>query len=204
MLFDVAKGLARRVPLTKLVALDGDIRPYLASLMVSALHRAGDTLVVPTDLAVEKVTREVFEAMMAEKSGKTYDQYGTIASGLGGTDTTAEGAISHQMARLEGMLGDVVKTFNKGAMPGGRQLMEGSGDSTGDSQMAPVAGAYTVAAVDRFRHAVSAVAKLVESKVPAVTASVVAKATSHATAGNLVIKQVRRDAEKLGSAAVVP
>ncbi len=40
LLFDVARGLARRVPLTKLVALDGDVRPYLASLMVSALHRA--------------------------------------------------------------------------------------------------------------------------------------------------------------------
>lgn len=40
MLMDVARGLARRVPLTKLVALDGDVRPYLASLMVAALHRA--------------------------------------------------------------------------------------------------------------------------------------------------------------------
>ena len=52
LLFNVAKGLARRVPLTKLVALDGDIRPYLASLMVAALHRAGDKLVVPSDLEV--------------------------------------------------------------------------------------------------------------------------------------------------------
>ena len=34
LLFDVARGLARRVPLTKLVALDGDVRPFLASLMV--------------------------------------------------------------------------------------------------------------------------------------------------------------------------
>ena len=47
LLFDVARGLARRVPLTKLVALDGDVRPFLASLMVSALQRAKDKLVVP-------------------------------------------------------------------------------------------------------------------------------------------------------------
>jgi len=47
LLFDVACGLARRVPLTKLVALDGDVRPYLASLMVAALARAKDKLVVP-------------------------------------------------------------------------------------------------------------------------------------------------------------
>lgn len=58
MMFDVARGLARRVPLTKLVALDGDVRPYLAALMVAALHRAKDKLVVPHDLEIEKVTRE--------------------------------------------------------------------------------------------------------------------------------------------------
>ena len=34
ILFDVARGLARRVLLTKLVELDGDIHPYLAALMV--------------------------------------------------------------------------------------------------------------------------------------------------------------------------
>jgi hypothetical protein len=47
LMFDVARGLARRVPLTKLMALDGDVRPYLASLIVSALHRAGDKLIIP-------------------------------------------------------------------------------------------------------------------------------------------------------------
>ena len=57
LLFDVARGLARRVPLTKLVALDGDVRPYLASLMVAALHRAKDKLVVPDDLEIQAVTR---------------------------------------------------------------------------------------------------------------------------------------------------
>ena len=58
LLYDVAKGLARRVLLTKLVALDGDVRPYLAALMVAALHRAKDKLVVPDDMEIQKVTRE--------------------------------------------------------------------------------------------------------------------------------------------------
>ncbi len=49
---DIARGFARRVPLTKLVSLDGDVRPYLASLMVSALHRAGGTLVIPEGLQI--------------------------------------------------------------------------------------------------------------------------------------------------------
>ena len=47
LLFDIARGLACRIPLTKLVELDGDVRPYLAALMVAALARVGKTLVVP-------------------------------------------------------------------------------------------------------------------------------------------------------------
>jgi len=79
LLFDVARGLARRVPLTKLVALDGDVRPYLASLMVAALHRAKDKLVVPNDLEIQTVTREQFENMLVREAGKSYDNYGTIS-----------------------------------------------------------------------------------------------------------------------------
>lgn len=52
MLNDIARGLARRVPLTKLVQLDGDVRPYLAALMIAALHRAGDELVVPDNMKI--------------------------------------------------------------------------------------------------------------------------------------------------------
>ena len=58
MLINVARGLARQVPLTKLIALDSYIRPYLASLMVAALHRAKDKLVIPNDLEIKRVTRE--------------------------------------------------------------------------------------------------------------------------------------------------
>ena len=55
LLFDVARGLARWVPLTKLVKLDGDVRPYLAALMVAALYRAGETSIVPRSLDVKTV-----------------------------------------------------------------------------------------------------------------------------------------------------
>ena len=50
LLFDVARGLAHQVPLTKLVELDGDVRPYLAVLMVAALMRAHKTLTIPDTL----------------------------------------------------------------------------------------------------------------------------------------------------------
>ena len=64
MLQDVAKGLARRIPLTKLVELDADVRPYLASLMVAAMHKAGDALVVPDELRIKPITVQNFEALL--------------------------------------------------------------------------------------------------------------------------------------------
>lgn len=79
MLNDIARGLARRVPLTKLVQLDGDVRPYLASLMIAALHKAGDELVLPDDMRIRKVTTEAFENMLKADAGKAYDNYGMIA-----------------------------------------------------------------------------------------------------------------------------
>ena len=65
LMFDVARGLARRVPLTKLVALHCNVRPNMAVLMVAALAKAKDKLVMPNDLQVETVTRDVFENMLA-------------------------------------------------------------------------------------------------------------------------------------------
>ena len=100
-MFDVARGLARRVPLTKLVALDGDVRPYLASLMVAALHRAKDTLVVPEDLVIERVTREQFENMLAKEAGKTYDNYGTIAQQILGKGEDSLSVEQRQRDRME-------------------------------------------------------------------------------------------------------
>ena len=58
MLNDIARGLARRVPLTKLVQLDGDVCPYLAALMIAALNKAGDELVVPDTLRIKRLTEE--------------------------------------------------------------------------------------------------------------------------------------------------
>ena len=40
-LFNITHGLARRVPLIKLVKLDGDVHPYLDMLMVATLAWVG-------------------------------------------------------------------------------------------------------------------------------------------------------------------
>ena len=57
LLFDIAHGLAHRVPLTKLVELDGDICQYLATLIVAALSWVGKTLVVLEGMWIMIMTR---------------------------------------------------------------------------------------------------------------------------------------------------
>ena len=44
MLMDIGRGFARRVPVTKLIHMDLDIRPYLAALMIAALNYHEKTL----------------------------------------------------------------------------------------------------------------------------------------------------------------
>ena len=79
LLHDVAKGLARRVPLTKLIELDGDVRPYLAALMVAAMHKADERLIVPEGFKVREIAQEQFENMLAKTAGQQYENYGAIA-----------------------------------------------------------------------------------------------------------------------------
>ena len=79
LLFDVACGLARRVPLTKLVELDGNICLYLAALMVATLAWAGETLVVPEGMRISMMTREAFDNMLLKEAGRNYDNYGLVS-----------------------------------------------------------------------------------------------------------------------------
>ena len=78
LLFNVAHGLACRVPLTKLVELDGDVCPYLTTLMVATLARVGETLVVPEGKPITTMTREAFNNMLLE-AGHNYDNYGLVS-----------------------------------------------------------------------------------------------------------------------------
>ena len=75
LLFDVACGLAHRVPLTKLVELDGNICPYLAALMVATLAWVGKTLVVVEGTHITTMTREAFDNMLLKEASHNYDNY---------------------------------------------------------------------------------------------------------------------------------
>ena len=52
-LFDVARAFSRRVPLGRLVEIEPAVRPYLASLLVAAVDKAGEVLRVPMSLKLE-------------------------------------------------------------------------------------------------------------------------------------------------------
>ena len=77
-LFDVACSFARRVPLTRVAEVDADVRPYLAALMVAAMYRAGQPLVVPDNLALQRVTKEQFEEYLTSLAGTSYENWGAL------------------------------------------------------------------------------------------------------------------------------
>lgn len=197
MLFDVARGLARRVPLTKLVQLDGDVRPYLASLMVSALHRAGDKLVIPKDMQIEKVTREHFENMLAREAGRSYDNYGMIADqlvGKGGTEAEVEQV---QRDRMEEQLRAIAKAVEH------LTREEGEWQDGGHKGHMDVSAVLQSDHGDRIAAAVVHVARKVEDRVPGLKVAAAtpdSRPTAPATRGSLLIKQVRRSTGKIHAA----
>ena len=73
LLFDITHGFAQRLPRTKLVKLDGDVHPYLATLMVATLVWVGETLVIPEGTQITTMMGEVFDNMLLKKAGYNYN-----------------------------------------------------------------------------------------------------------------------------------
>ena len=79
LLFDIICGLAQRVPLTKLVKLDGDIHPYFVALIVATLVWVGETVVMPKGTQITIMTREAFNSMLLKVTSQNYDDYGLVS-----------------------------------------------------------------------------------------------------------------------------
>ena len=62
--------------------LDGNLRPYLAMLMVAMLVRVHETLTIPDTLELRQVSMEAFENMLQAEAGKAYNNYGAISRSL--------------------------------------------------------------------------------------------------------------------------
>ena len=80
MMWAVARGFACRVPMTKLVHLDADIRPYLAAIMIDALKHPKETLKIPDSIIYKIIPDAGCQNMIMRGASKNYDQYGAIGS----------------------------------------------------------------------------------------------------------------------------
>ena len=77
-LYDVARTFSRRIPLSRLVQIEPDIRPYLASVLVAAMQEAKDTLTVPADVKLRVVSPDQFQAHLLELATKKYKTYSIL------------------------------------------------------------------------------------------------------------------------------
>lgn len=98
-MFDVARGFSRRVPLARLLEIEPEIRPYLASLVVRAVHRAGDKLVVPRGLAIDALQEDEFEAHQLSLAARTYNHYGALQQ-MVAPETTPQDPITMLTSRM--------------------------------------------------------------------------------------------------------
>ena len=78
LLFDVASRLAQRLLQNKLIELDGDVYPYLASLIMSALVLVGETLAMPEGTWIMTMIKKAFNNILLKEAGHNYDNYGLV------------------------------------------------------------------------------------------------------------------------------
>lgn len=65
--------------MSRLVEIEPDIRPYLASLIVRAVYYANDALVVPSNLRLQQLSDAEFDAYQLGLAAKTYNAYGALS-----------------------------------------------------------------------------------------------------------------------------
>lgn len=77
-LFDVARAFNKRVPMSRLVEIEPDLRPYLASIIIAALQKARETITVPADMPVNRVSQDDFDAHLMRLATRQYPTYGIL------------------------------------------------------------------------------------------------------------------------------
>jgi hypothetical protein len=77
-LFDVARAFNKRVPMSRLVEIEPDLRPYLASVIIAALQKAREGITVPLDMPVHRVSQDDFDARLMQLATQQYPTYGIL------------------------------------------------------------------------------------------------------------------------------
>lgn len=99
-LFDVARAYTRRVPMSKSLALEPDVRLYLACVLIDAMSRAGEALVVPTSLKLKQVGEAEWERHRVETAGQQYEALGLIGTHLAPPAGDRMSEITHELRAL--------------------------------------------------------------------------------------------------------
>ena len=76
--FDILRGIYLPIGMSHLSKIHEDFRAVLATLGVAAMQEAGQPLVVPTDLVIDRKDPKEFQDYWLSKATKTYDTYGTL------------------------------------------------------------------------------------------------------------------------------
>jgi hypothetical protein len=74
-LFDVVKSLRRAVPISRLLELEDELRPYMAAIIVDAINQGGDALVIPEGTKLKELSAEEFENYKLGLAGASYEPY---------------------------------------------------------------------------------------------------------------------------------
>ena len=64
--------------MSRLIEIEPDIRPYLATIVVRAVQRAGQALTVPEQLRLNIVTEKEYADHQLGLAAKTYNPYGAL------------------------------------------------------------------------------------------------------------------------------
>lgn len=79
MLFNIAKDMAHKMPLIKMVFMDSDPRPHLDELLVAVLYKAWDAICVPEKQNMIELVAKEFESFLVNETAKIYDSFSMLA-----------------------------------------------------------------------------------------------------------------------------
>ena len=77
-MFDVARAFSRRVPFGRLIQIEPEIRPYLATLLLSTMAEAKERIPIPARLAYDVISDAEFDQHLLAMATKNYPNYGLL------------------------------------------------------------------------------------------------------------------------------
>lgn len=71
MIFNIAKSIVCKMPLTKLDLMNSDLRPYLTALLMVVLCKVEDVIHIPKKKSMIKLVKKKLENFLVNKKAKS-------------------------------------------------------------------------------------------------------------------------------------